>query len=153
MSRAACVPGASWSGAVANLRGLRLGKCARRILLLAPPPTAEPSIIAAERDGRAALESHRRAMRRLAALGLLELTWRTETVKSTRKIRTDRIRWDADVGAYRKTDPGNLPVERAVALRAARLTPLGAFVVDRLRPTLESGKRIRWASIHEPAPE
>ena len=29
----------------------------------------------------------------------------------------------------------------------------GAFVVDRLRPTLESGKRIRWSSIRELSPE
>jgi hypothetical protein len=92
-------------------------------------------------------------MRRLAAIGLLELTWRTETVETTRKTRTRGIRWDADAGVYREIDLGDVPVERAIAHRAARLTPLGALVVDRLRPALESGKRIRWASLHELASE
>jgi hypothetical protein len=92
-------------------------------------------------------------MRRLAALGLLELTWRKEVVETTRKTRTGSIRWDPDAGVYRAFAPAHVPVERVVAHRAARLTPLGAFVVDRLRPTLESGKRIRWASLHELASE
>jgi hypothetical protein len=48
-------------------------------------PTEELSVIPAERAGRAAAESHHRAMRRLAAIGLLELTWKTETVETKRK--------------------------------------------------------------------
>lgn len=92
-------------------------------------------------------------MRRLAAVGLLDLTWRTETVDTTRKASTGRVRWDPGAGVYREIDPGYVPVERAVAFRAARLTTLGACVVDRLRPALESGKRIRWGSILAAAPE
>ena len=148
MARGAGAPDASWFGAVAQLKGLRLGRCARRILLLAPRPTEEPRIVVAEREERAAVESHRRAMRRLATSGLLELTWRTETVETTRTVRTGSIRWDPEVGVYREIDPDRLPVERVVAHRAARLTPLGAAVVDRFRPALESGKRIRWSSLH-----
>lgn len=147
MSRDAGVPDASLSSAVANLQGLRLGRCARRILLLAPSPPDEPCIIGPERDGRAAAESHRRAMRRLAAIGLLELTWRTETVETTRKTQTGSVRWDPDAGVYREVEPNYVPSERVVAYRAARLTPLGALVVDRLRPALESGKRVRWGAL------
>ena len=149
MLRDAGDPDATWSDTVATLHGLRLGRCARRILLLAPRPTEEPCTIGAERNGRGAVESHRRAMRRLAAIGLVELTWRPETVETTRQTRTGNVRWDPDAGVYQEIDPDHVPVERVVAHRAARLTPLGAFVVDRLRPTLESGKRIRWSSIHE----
>jgi hypothetical protein len=92
-------------------------------------------------------------MRRLAAIGLLELTWRKETVETSSKRRAGGIRWDPDAGVFREIDPDHDPIERTVARRAARLTPLGAFVVDRLRPALESGKQIRWSSIHEPTPE
>jgi hypothetical protein len=63
------------------------------------------------------------------------------------------VRWDPDAGVYREIDLGHVPVERVVAHRAARLTPLGGFLVDRLRPAPESGKRIRWDSIPELALE
>lgn len=86
-------------------------------------------------------------MRRLAAIGLLELTWRTETVETTRKTQTGSVRWDPDAGVYREVEPNYVPSERVVAYRAARLTPLGALVVDRLRPALESGKRVRWGAL------
>jgi hypothetical protein len=135
------------SAALASLHGLRLGRCARRILLLAPPPTGEPTVIPAERDGRAAAESHRRAMRRLAAIGLVELTWKTETVETKGKTRTGSVLWDPDAGVYRKVRPKHTAIERAIERRAVRLSALGAFLVDRLRPELETGKRIRWASI------
>lgn len=140
-------PGESWSAALANLHGLRLGRCARRILLLASRPADEPSIIPAERDGRAAAESHRRAMRHLAAIGLVELTWKVETVETKGKTRTGSVLWDPDAGVYREVRPKHTPIERAIQRRAVRLTALGALLVDRLRPELETGKRIRWDSI------
>jgi hypothetical protein len=92
-------------------------------------------------------------MRRLATIGLLELTWKTETVETKRKTRTGSVLWDRDAGAYCEVMPRRTALERAIERRAVRLTPLGAFLVDRLRPELETGKRIRWASISEPASE
>jgi hypothetical protein len=88
-------------------------------------------------------------MRRLATIGLLELTWRTETVGTKRKTRTGSVLWDPAAGVYRDVMPRRTAIERVIERRAVRLTPLGAFLVDRLRPELETGKRIRWASISE----
>src|SRR5690349_18600651 len=71
------------NGAVApeELHGLHLGRCARRILLLLGSPADEPLVLLPEREGRSAAESHRRAMRRLAEVGLIELSWRAEEVQ------------------------------------------------------------------------
>jgi hypothetical protein len=129
---------------LSEIRGLRLGRCARRILLLAPLPSQEPAVVQPERADRACADSHRRATRSLAAHGLVELAWKTEIV-ATRQVRTTpRVRWDASAGVYRDEDPAPTPVERAIKRRTVRLTPLGALVVDRLRPVLETGRRIRW---------
>jgi hypothetical protein len=92
-------------------------------------------------------------MRRLATIGLLELTWKTETVETRRKTRTGSVLWDPAAGVYREVRPKRTAIERSIERRAVRLTPFGAFLVDRLRPELETGKRIRWASISEPASE
>ena len=92
-------------------------------------------------------------MRRLAAIGLLELNWKTESVEIKRTARTGSVRWDRDAGVYREVDPYHAPVQRAIERRAVRLTPFGAFVVDRLRSELERGKRIRWTSLFEAAAE
>jgi hypothetical protein len=142
---------ATQSNALAGLHGLRLGKCARRILLLAPRPNEEPTVIPPERDERAAAESHRRATRRLASIGLVELTWKSETVETKRKTRTGSVLWDPDAGVYREVSPKQTAIERTIERRAVRLTTLGAFLVDRLRPKLETGQRIRWVSLAEPA--
>jgi hypothetical protein len=92
-------------------------------------------------------------MRRLAAIGLLELTWKTETVETKRKTRTGSVLWDPAAGVYREVRPRRTAIERAIERRAVRLTPLGAFLVHRLRPAFETGKCIRWASITELASE
>jgi hypothetical protein len=92
-------------------------------------------------------------MRRLATIGLLELTWKSETVETKRKARTGSVLWDPAAGVYREVRPRRTAIERAIERRAVRLTPLGAFLVDRLRAELETGKRIRWASISELASE
>lgn len=139
------------SATLASLQGLRLGRCARRILLLAPQPTEEPSIIPVEREGRAAAESHRRAMRRLAASGLVELTWKTDTVETKGTTQTGSVLWDPAAGTYREVTPVHVAIERTIERRALRLTRLGAVLVERLRPELETGKRIRWASISKPS--
>jgi hypothetical protein len=127
-----------------NLRGLRLGRCARRILLLAPPPLSEPAVLPPERAGRGAAESHRRAMRFLAANGLVELSWKTEMVETKQERRSPAVVWDSDAGVYQEVEPERAPVQRAIERRAVKLTVLGEFLVDRLRPVLESGRRIRW---------
>jgi hypothetical protein len=136
-------------GSLADLRGLRLGRCARRILLLAPSTSQDPAIVPPDRPDRASADSHRRAMRSLAAHGLVELTWSTETVE-TRQVRTSpRVRWDASAGVYQDGDPSPTRVERDVKRRAIRLTLLGESVVDRFRRALENGQRIRWDSVDE----
>ena len=48
---------------VAKLTGLRLGKHERRILLAAPPPDREPSVVSAEGASRSASEVHRQGSR------------------------------------------------------------------------------------------
>jgi hypothetical protein len=140
-------PTISRASAVTSLHGLRLGRCARRILLLAPGPTQEPSVIPVERAGRAAAESHRRAIRRLAEVGLLELAWKQETSETKGKGQTGTVQWDHQAGMYRDVDPKYIPIERVVTRRAVKLTALGALLVDRLRRELETGKRIRWDSL------
>lgn len=134
-----------------DLRGLRLGRCARRVLLLAPPPSDEPCIVPPERAGRPAAESHRRAMRLLAANGLVELSWKAETIQTKQVRRRPAVIWDADAGVYRDVQPEQATVERTINRRAIRLTPLGELLVDRLRPVLENGRRVRWDSIVEPS--
>jgi len=86
-------------------------------------------------------------MRRLAAIGLVELSWKVEHVQTKREKRTNDLSWDGEAGVYQARKRRQVPVRRAVEKRAARLTPLGALVVDRLRSVLETGERIRWAAI------
>jgi hypothetical protein len=136
-----------------RLRGLRLGRCARRILLLAPRPDEEPSVIPPHGASRAAAESHRRAIRCLAANGLVDLTWTTEVVTTNQVRRTPGVIWDQDAGVYQTVGPDESPVRRTVQRRTVRLTMLGDSLVDRLRPILENGRRIRWAAILDSATE
>lgn len=130
-----------------TLRGMHLGRCARRILLLAPGPGDEPRVLLPAQAGRAAAESHRRATRRLFAVGLVELSWKAEHVETVREKQSNSVCWNPDAGVYQKEPPRPIPVRRAIEKRAVRLTPLGALVVDRLRETLEAGDRIRWDTI------
>ncbi|HEX8918976.1 MAG TPA: hypothetical protein VF898_10770 [Chloroflexota bacterium] len=86
-------------------------------------------------------------MRQLAGNGLVELTWKTQIVETRRKRKGRGILWDQDAGDYRQESAQQICVERAVERRAVRLTPLGSLIVDRLRPELEHGRRIRWDSL------
>lgn len=130
-----------------DVQGLRLGHCARRILLLSPGPEDAPRVLVAERDGRASSESHRRALHRLAEIGLIEFSLKIEQVQIKREKKGGRVQWDENAGVYRKSESSRIPVQRMVRKRAVRLTPVGALLVDRLRSALETGGRIRWASI------
>jgi hypothetical protein len=100
-----------------------------------------------DRAGRAAVESHRRAIRRLAAVGLLELHWKQEIIETKGVGQTGTVQWDPVAGVYRDVDPKHIPIERVVTRRAVKLTALGALLVERLRRELETGKRIRWESL------
>jgi hypothetical protein len=108
------------------LRGM--GKYGRRILLLAPGPAEDATVILPERDGRTALDSHNRAMRRLAAAGLVSTT-RIKTVVETKRIRTE---WEWD-NALMDWVQRPVPVRQMRWREAVKLTPVGAAVVDRLR--------------------
>jgi hypothetical protein len=68
-----------------EIRELHLGRCAPRILLLAQGPANEPRVLVPERSERAPSESQRRAMRRLAARRLVELSWKAEEVQTKRE--------------------------------------------------------------------
>jgi hypothetical protein len=130
-----------------DVQGLRLGHCARRILLLSPGPDDAPQVLLPERDGRASAESHRRALQRLADIGLVELSLKTEQVQIKREKEGGRVQWDGKAGLYRAGETYQIPVRRTVRKRAVKLTPIGALLVDRLRTALETGGRIRWTSI------
>ena len=142
-------PDSSRIPSLQEVRGLHLGRCSRRILLLSPGPGDEPQVLPPERDGRAAAEAHRRAMRRLAEHGLVELSFKAEQVQTRREKVGGHVQWDGEAGVYSTGEPGRIPVWRSVEKRAVKLTPVGALVVDRLRPVLETGDRIRWASVSE----
>ena len=88
-------------------------------------------------------------MRRLATTGLVELSWKIETVQTARRRQTRSVVWDPTVGLYREVGSHYSPVERSIERRAVRLTALGGLLVDRLRPDLETGKRIRWTALIE----
>lgn len=102
------------------LSGVRLGKHERRILLLAPGPGEELTVIDPEDAERATEESHRRAIRKLAGIGLLSLIKRM--VNTSTRSNSKR-------NGYRTN---------------ARLSPLGQAVVNRVRTELTEGKPIRW---------
>jgi hypothetical protein len=72
-----------------------------------------------------------------------------ETIKTKQVRKTPAVVWDADAAVYRHVGPDEATVERTIGRRLVQLTPLGKLVVDRLRPVLENGRRIRWDSIIE----
>jgi hypothetical protein len=86
-------------------------------------------------------------MRRLADQDLIELSWKPERQATRREAASPTVRWDTEYGRHISIPSTPIPVERTLERRAVKLTPLGAWLVRRLRPTLESGKRIRWASV------
>jgi hypothetical protein len=78
---------------------------------------------------------------------LVELSSKVEQVETRREKESGHLQWDEEAGIYRRGEPRRVPVRRSVEKRAVKLTPLGALLVDRLRPALETGERIRWAPI------
>jgi hypothetical protein len=131
-----------------NLSGLRLGKHERRILLSAPPGSKvgyragrreemlQPKIMYPDGPSRAAEEANRRALRKLEAAGLIELSR-----SATWQLDDKPPKWfDAKRARSRYWMMGR-------RYRSAALTPLGELVVERCRDELENGKPIRWAKL------
>jgi hypothetical protein len=102
----------------------RLGKLERRILLAASPPVAEAVVLEPLGPGRAAAEAHRRALHRLAELGLLRLGWPQ---------------------GREEYDPVTQTWRRVYRRRTAQRTSLAQAVVDYVGAELRGGRRIRWA--------
>jgi hypothetical protein len=122
-------------------------------LLLAPDPADDTRVLLPGRPGRAAAESHRRAIRRLAEIGFIELSWKRVEVRIKREKQVGPLIWDEVAGVYQDRRSEKIPVRRSIDKRAVRLTPLGALVVDRIRPLLETGERVRWDMTRGPAPK
>ena len=57
---------------LSDLAGVRLGKHERRILLDAPSPSRTAIPLVPAQPGRSASEAHRRALRKLDAVGLID---------------------------------------------------------------------------------
>jgi len=125
----------------ADLRGVRFGRHERRVLLLAPgPDEKEGRVIERDRPGRAEDEALRRAILRLWRMGLLYIWTKTVKVDARHVITVRRYYETMHYEADR-------PVRREYRKRCVCLSPLGAVVVERLRPALESGSVIRWGAL------
>jgi hypothetical protein len=146
-----------------SLPGLRLGKHERRILLSAPPGSrcgwrdgpGEPTyhfsgkVMLPGGPSRSDEEANRRALKKLEASGLVELSrgyaWEVRNPPQWLKTKRARSRYWM----------------MGRSCRSAKLTPLGELVVERCRDELEDGKPIRWAKridglakdVHQPMSE
>ena len=105
------------------IKGLSFGKHERRVLLEAPSSEAKYSIVPPIGTSRSDNESTRRAIRRLAEVGLLSIS--EERVKK----QIGPTQWDT----------------RTYHVRTVRRSPLGQAVVDKVGTDLTSGKVIRWS--------
>ena len=128
-------------GDVAKLPGLRLGKHERRILLAAPQPECELKVVSAEGTNRSAAEAHRRAVRRLATAGLIDMRTKRVEIETKAVARSLENHFSRTLLDDR--------VKRGFHCQAVVRTPLGQAIVSRLTSTLASGGVIRWAE-HRP---
>ncbi len=122
-----------------NLPGLKLGRHERRILLGADDERYQ--IVFPEGPGRAAEEANRRALRKLERVGLVELS-RHHPPPGWEKESPPPKWFQAKRARSRYWYMGR-------AYRSAKLTPLGALVVDRGRVELEGGAPMRWKKLRE----
>ncbi len=102
-----------------SLKGLKLGRLERRILLCASPPYEKPTTDLTRSETRSAKESWLRAVRKLVRYGLIGKSF----------IELDKKPWEGRG-------------DNIVA--AVCLTVLGEAVVTALRPELEAGTPLRW---------
>jgi hypothetical protein len=135
-----------------NLRGVRLGKHERRILLSAPPGSkvgyragrrdemVQPKIIYPDGPSRSDEEANRRALKKLEADGLIELS-RSYTWQQDAEDNKKMPKW------FQAKRYGGRYSSMGRRYRTAALTPLGELVVERCRDELENGKPIRWAKL------
>lgn len=136
------------------LTGIRLGQHERRILLLAPSYASggelgEGALIGPAAPGRSAAEAHRRAVRRLAHAALI-YAMREDVPQAVPRPTRIPLAW---VGGHENRPSGRGGPTTLVSLAsnqrywhtAVLLTPLGAAVVDVVRPDIDTGRAIRWA--------
>jgi len=112
-----------------RLSGLRLGKHDKHVLLAAPSSDQNRIVIDPVGGGRSAEEVHRRAIRKLAGKGLLDLDDALVT-KETKQ----------------KSSYGHR-VKRGYRMTIVRLTPLGSSLVKLVDADLNTGKPIKWKKI------
>ena len=128
----------TWAAAQA-LRGVRLGQHERHSLLTASSQGA--GYVAPRGTSPAAVEAHRRALRRLEAAGLVGLSWQD------RRGQRETILPAHSFHAVGETMWMEERVQRRSwrsRRRAVQLTPLGQAVVHACREPLQSGARLRW---------
>ncbi|CAN5767069.1 hypothetical protein BH23CHL2_BH23CHL2_24970 [soil metagenome] len=140
-----------------RLAGVRLGKHERRILLLAPPPNdderpewlSKSQVIEPADAGRASDEAHRRAIRKLAEHGLVEMARNKveKRISDPRAGQFMRNQYNPEDGKwYRWHYRDDLTRRHSVWKRAVRLSPLGAAVATVIGDGLQPGRPIRWAA-------
>lgn len=135
------------------LTGIRLGQHERRILLLAPSYASggelgEGAVIGPAAPGRSAAEAHRRAIRRLTDAGLVYVTTQLVMRQVERSARIPVAWTRGEWQPRRPGQPTTLAMWEAGQYywhNAVMLTPLGAAVVDVVRPALATRHAIRWA--------
>lgn len=137
------------------LTGIRLGKHERRILLLSPSYEAGAAlgggaVIPASDTSRTTTEAHRRALRRLASADLIYAMREGVRHAVERPTRIPLAWVVADAGGpsgrMGPTTIVRLASNQQYWHTAALLTPLGAAMVEVLRPDIEAGRGIRWSA-------
>ena len=125
--------------------GVELEDPSSRVHLTAPGPDENGVEVESSGETRPEHEARLRALRSLRRMGLL---WAGDW---TREVTTRQVTvgtWERYEGRTYLVGRGK-PVKRRYVTRCYGLTPLGAAVVDRLRASLEAGKRIRWNGVRE----
>lgn len=146
--------------AAGGLRGHRLGRHARDILLRAAE-NPDGVIVAEEGITRAMQEARLRAARSLDALGLIVRRWRTQERTVERPLYVGWFNTYSLSKNVEEKGPGGFgpkydvkrvytksemtsPRGERYSVLTACLTPFGAALVEQYREELETGKPIRW---------
>jgi hypothetical protein len=138
-----CLPCSFCHGATdkaQKLRGVRLGKWEREILLHAPSYEAKEGLPVGVGESRAEKEAKLRAARKLKEAGLL--------FTGTRKIEQETARltarWWRDPETKRIYELHQRKIKRRYAHRTVFLSPLGEGITSLFATELKARKPIRW---------